>query len=171
MGREVRKVPPDWEHPKALDGAYQPLHDRDYEFEAREWMENAVLWAKGEHPDQNDQWGKDRNVKERHKFYWDWAGQPPDKAYHRPAWAEETRTCIQMYETCSEGTPISPVMETPEELARWLTDNGASAFGSHTATYEQWLVMIGEGWAPSAMFTPGKGLISGVAATAEKFHA
>ena len=41
----------------------------------------------------------------------------------------EERTHYQMYETCTEGTPISPVMETPENLARWLADNGASAFG------------------------------------------
>ena len=42
-----------------------------------------------------------------------------------------------IYETCSEGSPISPAFETPEELARWLTDN---SFGSMTATYEQWLL-------------------------------
>jgi len=44
-----------------------------------------------------------------------------------------------MYETCSEGTPISPVMETPEQLARWLVDNKASFFGTMTAPYDRWL--------------------------------
>ena len=73
------------------------------------------------------------------------------------------RTHYQMYETTSEGTPISPVMETPEALARWLADNGASAFGKMTATYAQWLNMItGDGCAPSAAFVPGVGIISGV---------
>jgi len=48
-----------------------------------------------------------------------------------------------MYETCTEGTPISPVMDSLETLARWLADNGASAFGEMTATYEQWLKIIG----------------------------
>lgn len=68
---------------------------------------------------------------------------------------------FQMYETTTEGTPISPVMETPEELARWLTDNRASACGSMLATYEEWLRMINVDWAPSFVMFNGK-LSSGV---------
>ncbi len=70
---------------------------------------------------------------------------------------------FQMWETTSEGSPISPAFETPEELARWLADNRASAFGRSTATYEQWLAMIHEGWAPSAV-CDAKGFRSGVEA-------
>jgi len=54
-----------------------------------------------------------------------------------------------MYENTSEGTPISPPFETPEELARWLADNNASAFGGMTATYEQWLATCKGLYAPS----------------------
>lgn len=72
----------------------------------------------------------------------------------------------QMWENTSEGSSISPVFETPEELARWLADNGASSFGNDTATYEQWLGMIGVGWAPSAIHSSATGLQSGVAAIA-----
>lgn len=73
----------------------------------------------------------------------------------------------QMWETVTEGSPMSPVCESPEALARWLADNKASAFGSQTATYEQWLAMItGGGWAPSAMIMPGQPITSGVAAFA-----
>ena len=67
----------------------------------------------------------------------------------------------QMYETTTEGTPISPVMKTPEELARWLADNKASACGSMTATYEEWLQTIERGWAPTMMIFGGE-LTSGV---------
>lgn len=67
----------------------------------------------------------------------------------------------QMWETCSEGSPISPVFETPELLAHWLADNNASSFGYMTATYDQWLKMIMLGWAPSAVRT-SEGLKSGV---------
>ena len=70
----------------------------------------------------------------------------------------------QMWETTSEGSPLSPVCDTSEDLAKWLTDNGASAFGGMTATYEQWLAMIGEGSAISAMYSPATGLVSGVEA-------
>jgi hypothetical protein len=67
----------------------------------------------------------------------------------------------QMWETTSEGSPISPVFQTPEELARWLADNRASAFGRDTATYAQWLAMILKGWAPSMVVGPD-GIKSGV---------
>lgn len=70
----------------------------------------------------------------------------------------------QMWENVSEGSPISPVFETPEELARWLTDEEASSFADRTATYEQWLRMIkGRGFASSAVLGL-EGLKSGVEA-------
>jgi hypothetical protein len=73
----------------------------------------------------------------------------------------------QMWETTSEGSPISPVFATPEELARWLADNSASTFGSDTAPYEVWLKMIkGSGWAMSAVMDE-KGFRSGVDAMAD----
>ena len=69
----------------------------------------------------------------------------------------------QMWENVSEGSPISPVFKTPEELAKWLVDNSASSMGSQTATYEQWMSTIKMGFAPSMVMTNGK-LISGVEA-------
>jgi hypothetical protein len=60
----------------------------------------------------------------------------------------------QMWETTSEGSPMSPVFKTPEELARWLADTGASAFAGMTATYDEWLGTITvSGGAPSAVLT------------------
>jgi len=67
----------------------------------------------------------------------------------KPKWAKEEDFGWQMWEEVSEGSPISPVCQSPEELARWLADNGASAGGNSTATYEQWLAMIAQGGAPS----------------------
>ncbi|MNR40154.1 hypothetical protein D3C85_1584160 [compost metagenome] len=68
-----------------------------------------------------------------------------------------------MYETTSEGSPISPAFETPEQLARWLADNGASAFGGSTASYASWLRVANGGYAPSAVLSSA-GLQSGVEA-------
>ncbi len=70
---------------------------------------------------------------------------------------------FQMYETTTEGTPISPAFPNIEELARWLADTGASALGKETATYDQWLAMCKEGSCISAFIGDGK-IISGVAA-------
>lgn len=70
----------------------------------------------------------------------------------------------QMWETTSEGSPISPVFDTAEELARWLADTRAHTFADYAATYEQWLGMIlGPGSAPS-MVLDSNGLRSGVEA-------
>ena len=65
----------------------------------------------------------------------------------------------QMWETVSDGSPISPVFKTPEELARYMADNPWGA--SRGETYEQWLAMIKEGWAPSMVIAGGK-FMSGV---------
>ena len=71
-------------------------------------------------------------------------------------------TWYQMWETTSEGSPISPAFKTPEDLARWLFENDASTFGSQTTTYVQWLAFIrGPGWAPT-MVSDGHQLMSGV---------
>lgn len=73
----------------------------------------------------------------------------------------------QCWETTSEGSPISPVFATAEELARWLADTGASACGSQTATYDQWLAFVrGPGWAPD-LVGDGDTLRSGVEAVSD----
>lgn len=54
----------------------------------------------------------------------------------------------QMWETTSEGSPISPVFGTAEELAEWLAGTGASLFGKFAADRDHWLrVILGEEFA------------------------
>jgi len=140
MGREVRRVPKDWVHP--VDASGKPIPMEKYfpynEEEIKEGLE--------------DGWLEDC---------------PPHYGVEvMPDWPEEERTHYQMYECTTEGTPISPVMEDPEELARWLADTGASAFAGMPATYEQWLATVCAGSAPS-MVKEGGVIRSGVSATAE----
>ena len=89
---------------------------------------------------------------------------PVDQNEYMPDWPEAERTHLMMYENTSEGTPISPPFATPEELARWCADNGASAFGASKATYEQWLSVARGGYAPSMVIVDGK-MMSGVEAS------
>lgn len=95
----------------------------------------------------------------------------PEKRAAAEAWKETpppSGDAYQLWETTSEGSPISPPKATPEELARWLADNGASSFGSSTESYETWLKFIrGPGWAPSAVSGGGRGLRSGVEGVTE----
>lgn len=154
MGREVRRVPEGWSHPRANTGHYIPLHDHFGESFSR-WSRDHDLFLQGKNDD-GEPLPPDVGSEE------DWHGSAPDRRQYMPDWPEAYRTHFQMYETCSEGTPISPVMETPEALARWLADTGASAFADMTASYDQWLATIRAGWAPSAVFTNETGLVSGV---------
>lgn len=157
MGRECRRVPKDWQHPKTEDGDYQPLFDQDFETAASVWKNGLKSWENGQDPDRVKDSAQDME-------WWEWAGDPPDRSFYHPKWQESERTHYQMYETCSEGTPISPAFDNHEELAHWLADNGASAMGSLTATYEQWLRVCQGGYAPSGVIVCGGPLRSGVAA-------
>ena len=139
MGREVRKVAATWQHPKD-GGRYKPLYEG--------YAEALVEFETKQHAE-----GMQAAIEE--------FGQAPDKNDYMPEWSEAEKTHLQMYETCTEGTPISPVMESPEKLARWLTDNGASAFGGMTASYDAWLRVCEGGYAPSAIIIGGE-LKSGV---------
>ena len=72
----------------------------------------------------------------------------------------------QMWETVSGGSPISPVCQSPEALASWLSENEKSSFGFSKPTYFQWLAMIHAGWSPSLVID-SDGVKSGVQAVAE----
>ncbi len=200
MGREVRRVPADWQHPKYPDndphvyrrGRYIPMHESSYEDALAEYYRKTVpnwyigfaLWQWGwvdrtyseerfmsvdvllaEHRAKAPSY---RPVPEDADYYW-WAGpleDAPSPDDYMPQWSDEQRTHYMMYEDTSEGTPISPAFTTPEELARWLADTGASAFADHTASYDAWLRVARGGWAPSAVLQDGE-MKSGVEALAE----
>ena len=151
MGREIRQVPPGWEHPKDARGEYIPLLDGDYETAAEAWVNNCVLWSRGEHPDQIDGSGV------KYRFFWEWADTPPRKEEYRPRWAADEATHFQIYETVSEGTPTSPVFETRAELARWLVGQGHSAAAAGAFAVS--------GYAPSMVMTGGR-LYMGIDAAA-----
>jgi hypothetical protein len=160
MGREVRRVPADWEHPKDglyRDGStrYKPLFDGSFTERLAEYLEEKAKWERGEFPSYADAESKLLSFEE-------WSSDAPREEDYMPDWPEPKRTHLMMYETCSEGTPISPAFLTPEELARWLVDNNASAFGGDTASYKGWLRVARGGYACSAVISPALGWESGV---------
>jgi hypothetical protein len=166
MGREVRRVPSNWEHPVCEDGKYRPLLSGPYSKHLADWEEYAQVWAQGFQRDYATNGWRPKDVEYAATAFEDYYGVRPEPDEYMPEWPEEECTHYQMYEVCTEGTPISPVMASPEELARWLADNDASAFGSMTATYEQWLCVCLGAFAPSAIVS-SNGLVSGVAALKE----
>src|SRR5271156_6251442 len=108
MGREIRKVPKDWQHPRwtadntirsNLIGKFQPLFDGDYDTVAQEWIANFALWQAGKHPHQEDY------------YFWEYDSPPDRESYRERKWTEAEATHFVVYETVSEGTPVTPAFE------------------------------------------------------------
>jgi len=173
MGREVRRVPADWQHPKEqvpdwrtgrMIEKFKPLFPGEqYQSLVDEWDSECAKWKAGWRPSYAGEESRDL-------AYEQFAGQRPHRDDYMPNWPESERTHFMMYEDTSEGTPISPAFATPEELAQWLADSGASALGSSTATYDVWLRVAKGGWAPSAIYTPESGFKNGVDALSDQIE-
>jgi len=155
MGREIRRVPGDWQHPRyttedaprpQLIGKYKALYDNDLESAAIEWMDNLALWQAGKHPDQC----------ESCKYYWQWAGGPPDEdSYRERKWTEEEATHYQMYETVSEGTPVTPVFAKLEHLRDHLAAHGTE-WDNGPWPIDAAQRFIENQWAPSMIVVGGQ---------------
>lgn len=71
-------------------------------------------------------------------------GIDPEVRADYEAWQKQeplTGNGYQLWDTCGEGSPISPVAATAEELADWCAEN-ATLFGSHGTSRENWLKMF-----------------------------
>lgn len=142
MGRELRRVPANWEHPKKEDGRYQPMFNEYYGDAMAEWLKENEKWNNGTHPDLI----RKPELKDKYPFYAMWNGNPPDvNIYQTKKYLEEELTHIQLYQTTSEGTPISPVFpqEDLDGLCEWAAEN-ATTFASFKATKEEWKAMLTE---------------------------
>lgn len=143
MSREIRRVPPDWQHPRKPNGHYLPLFD-DYAASLAEYQG---------HPE----WYEDE--------------PPPDPADHMPQWSLDEATAFQVYETVSEGTPISPVLADEAALIDWLMNDGSGlGIGGRTMplTRHQAESFARRKSAPSMIYSEATGLVSGLAAPSSK---
>ena len=164
MGREIRRVPEGWEHPRythydampryrpgifdaTSEGEYRPVLDHDFASYMAEWLTG---WTACDTP-------------EKRAAYLEDEGGPPDPEYCHPEWVDAELTHFQMYETVSEGTPLSPPMPSLEALADWLVEN-KDFCGQGPRTREQADAFCRSGWAPSFVFTPRTGLLDGIEA-------
>ncbi len=160
MGREVRRVPTNWLHPKNALGRYEPKHDRSFDAAMDEWIKGRDEWnAPGN--TRRAEWEAEHGPCP----YEEWEGPPPDPNYYRPAWPEGSATAFQVYETVSEGTPVSPVFATREALIEWLVNDGS---GMGIGGTRQPLSRVAAerfadaGFSPSMIGIVGVGLFSGV---------
>ncbi len=114
---------PGWEHPKDERGEYIPLHNQSYEAALADYEYAARLWAEGRHPSQIEWPGQTANL-----TFAEWVGDPPDPVYYRQeTWREDQATAWVLYENVTEGTPVSPLFDTLDDLLGWMRAHGYSA--------------------------------------------
>ena len=128
MGREIRRVPADWEHPRYTKddapspqaiGKYRSLCDNDIETAAAEWLVGLAEWKAGTH--ENQVAGAPRTYAGYVAY---WSSAPDPEVYRQRAWSEHEATHYQVYETVSEGTPVTPAFATKDELVAYLVKHG-----------------------------------------------
>lgn len=132
MGREIRRVPLGWEHPRDSKGHYMPLYDQTYDEALAEWEAERLKCEQNPDPGYT---------------FVEWYGEAPRQDAYRPEWEEEP-THYQIYETVTEGTPDSPVFESLSQMEAWLLQEG---YSSQAAAK-----FVEGGWAPSFMVVNGK---------------
>lgn len=174
MGREIRKVPAGWEHPRDVLGNHRPLRDRCYRVALQNWeQEKAIFDAIGPsilksilkhdasselHEEEVEYQGKKYIVYKDEKAagisFEEWHGSKPDPDYYRPDWTEEERTHFQMYETVTEGTPLSPVFASLAQLEDWLVTIGTSWDGPMSRDVAR--NFCANGWAPTFVVSDSK---------------
>ncbi|MEN5130699.1 hypothetical protein [Elizabethkingia anophelis] len=146
MGRELREVPADWEHPKRENGRYIPLIEGSFSQALSNWEFEEEQWKKGFVQSFGSGW-KEKDDEHRGYRYEDWAGSKPEKDHYMPEWTDQEKTHIQLYESTSEGTPLSPVFakEDFDKLCEWAAEN-ATTFANFKATKGEWSKMLKAGF-------------------------
>ena len=150
MGREIRRVPPNWMHPKYTQenapgpsriGEYRDCYDETFDDALAKWIEGYQMWKAGTHRDQLSPTCPTDGL----EFY-EWEGGPPNPLHYRAAFTEEP-TWFQVYQTVSEGTPVSPPFATLLEVVEYLVQHGEYGGSPVSRAYAEQFVK--DGWAVS----------------------
>ena len=161
MSFDVRRVPANWEHPTERTNTgenYLPLLDQSFIEAVAEWKASYAAWERGERPSyfRAESYSTDLQ-------YWEYECAPPsDRSLHRPDWTQAERTHYQLYESVSEGTPVSRPMPSIDALAEWLANNKVQ-WGAMSGPLDKagWLKVCEAGGACSMVSGPGIGVVSG----------
>jgi hypothetical protein len=152
MSKEIRRVPINWEHPKDENG-FKPLSDNiistiDFIIEdLNECKKKLEEFFKNGKVDLGISGFTDFNELTEYLF------EDIDYSYladgHMP-----NGDWYQLYETVTEGTPITPPFATADELIDWLSNN--EDYHGEKWTVEAAKHIVDTGYAPTFIFTNGK---------------
>jgi hypothetical protein len=135
-------VPADWKHPVDDRGSFIPLFEPEqYAVDAEHYRLTKAVWndvpgARAEYALKYD----DRTVDAMIRYRDDggsletsrsangncsgWINPAPVREDYMPDWLPHQRTHFCLYECTTEGTPLSPVFATIEELEAWRKEEG-----------------------------------------------
>ena len=151
MGREIRRVPKNWEHPKTKFDGYRPLYEPSWEDDYQKWQQSVSDFEKIGSP----------YYKNLREFIDD--EKCPDPSDYVDYSSEEA-IWYQVYETVSQGTPVTPPFSTPEQLAMylhtsgdfWQQDNILDGEKERFMSYEVAFKFVNnDGWVPSCVIVDG----------------
>lgn len=141
MGREVKRVPLDFNWEGIWPG-YMKLPGNVCTEEVRYTMKKKITDV----PELDEVCARCKEFAKLAGIKIYNAGGCPDTRHHPlpgDGW--------QLWETTTEGSPLSPVFETAEELAGWIADGN----DWENTTYEQAIAFVNKGWAPSLIIDDG----------------
>ena len=156
MGREIRRVPPNWEHPteKCI---HSPRHGgcayaRTHGGQCFKPLMQGYAEAKARFEKMQAEEGLQKAL--------DYYGEAPSMNDYVSDWPESEATWFQVYETVSEGTPTTPPFATREELVEYLVKHGdfwaqQDGEGGVSRKAAEAFVMR-DGWVPSMVVEDGK---------------
>lgn len=157
MGREIRLVPPNYQHTaRNQHGHFKSMFDKTFKQACDEWDAGEAEWLAGTSEES-------KKYKSKYPHYADWNSARPDNPENYRPWEDSEGTWFQVWETVSEGSPVTPAFATKEELVEYLVKHGDNLqdleFGTHYAkpwprkAAEQF---VQKEWAPTGMVVGGK---------------
>jgi hypothetical protein len=152
MGREIRMVPPNWNHPRDKNGMI-PMFDQFFEDAHAEWLESFDRIRRGELTETETECYTGPGKTPLAEWLRD-EGVPPNPAYYRP-WRDEGATWYQVWETITEGTPVTPPFSTLTELADHLATYGDDWSNGRPYTRAAADAFVKRRWVPSMMIEIG----------------
>ena len=126
MGREIRRVPANYQHPQVYhdySGEMRDvsMYDKIFEQATAEWDAKWLEWKSGVRPSYYE---KDDGDDTTIAFFSEYHGLRPNDPSEYRSWSDKEATWYQVWQTVSEGSPVSPPFATQEELISYLADNG-----------------------------------------------
>ncbi len=138
MGRELKRVPMDFDYP--IGKVWYGYYNKYFNFCHSEYSagcDGCKAYAKIKGIPLNIYVNGDEGCPEF------------DEYYNLPDMSEKVEPPkgdgYQLWETTSEGSPSSPVFETLDKLCEWCEVN-ATTFADFKATKEEWIQMLSDGF-------------------------